>query len=387
MSLIAIPSVASVVRVAFGGGAPTLLGSVLQTLAAVPALYLADVQLSAGGSGALWEAALVFTPETEEATPIALVADLRVRAVQAGSRAELQAEITRAIADLLALDAITWIPKVAIAGAGSGAVFCALVFGAVGDRPTGGGGGGPAGLLRFPVNASGVDVGYPDRSMVLRTGAAVNPAGAYNGGGTGNKAIAGAASFTGIANSVPASSLVSVEYTFRNLLGPGGPFFIPPTGGTVTTPYLNFLVDFGGGDLRILVACDDSLAPAITGSIGTYVNDGFNVLTYSWNAGMNVLIVNSPPNAVPGAVPPAVSVGATWPDNAYSWAALLAANPAATIVTAFPANPAFFPTGDGGMPVGAFMPGILLVSGDSGNVVKSGKRVLNWKINGSNVLA
>lgn len=38
-------------------------------------------------------------------------------------------------------------------------------------------------------------------------------------------------------------------------------------------------------------------------------------------------------------------------------------------------------------PAAPFMPGILLVSGDSGNVVKSGKRVLNWKINGSNVLA
>ena len=135
MSLIAIPSVPDVVRVAFGGEALALAASVREALAAPAGAFLADVQLSAGGSGALWEAALVFTSDANEATPIAPFGDLRVHAVQAGTRAELQAGINRAIQDLL-LEGITWIPKIVIAGAGGGAVFCALVFGSVGTRPT-----------------------------------------------------------------------------------------------------------------------------------------------------------------------------------------------------------------------------------------------------------
>ena len=136
MSLIAIPSAADVVRVAFGGEASTLAASVREALAAPAGAFLADAQLSAGGAGALWECVLVFTSEADEATPIAPFADLRVRAVQAGTRAELQAAINRAILEL-AGEGVTWIPKIVIAGAGGGAVFCALVFGSVGVRPTG----------------------------------------------------------------------------------------------------------------------------------------------------------------------------------------------------------------------------------------------------------
>jgi hypothetical protein len=135
-----------------------------------------------------------------------------------------------------------------------------------------------------------------------------------------------------------------------------------------------------------LVVTDSGLAPAISAAIGTYTNDGFNNITHSWTSAMDVLIVNSPPNIVPGGVPPNVSVGPAWPANSYSWAALLAANPLMKIVTVFPANPVFFPLGDGGMPAGATVPGIVIVSGDSGNVVKSGKTLTSIKVNGSEIV-
>lgn len=107
--------------------------------------------------------------------------------------------------------------------------------------------------------------------------------------------------------------------------------------------------------------------------------------SYSWMNTMDVLIVNSPPNAVPGGVPPSVSVGPAWPNNAYSWAALVAANPNARLVTTFPANPVLFPNGDGGLPAGAVVPSILLISGDSTNLLKSGKTIHEIKVNGQAV--
>jgi hypothetical protein len=133
---------------------------------------------------------------------------------------------------------------------------------------------------------------------------------------------------------------------------------------------------------------DDSLAGAITASIGSYLNPGgLNTLIYSWNSTMNVCIVGAPPAAAPGGVLPTVTVGPSFVENSYPWAALVAANPAAVILDAFPANALLFPTGDGGMPAGQLVTGIVLTSGDSGNVTKNGKHILSWKINGSEVLA
>jgi hypothetical protein len=232
----------------------------------------------------------------------------------------------------------------------------------------------------YSVNAAAADLLSPGEAC-LRTGSRTNAAGAYNGGGVGNKAILGAWGFGGL----PMGSLLSASFKWENHLGPGGPNYIPPTGAVVVTPYMNLIVDFGGGDLRILVLASDQLPAAVSAVIGSYLNVA-NTLTYSWTSALAVAIVNAPPNAVPGAVPPLVSVGPTWLDNAYSFAALVAANPAAVLVDAFPANALLFPTGDGGAPVGAIMPAAWLVSGDSGNVTKSGKRILSWKINGTELV-
>ena len=237
-------------------------------------------------------------------------------------------------------------------------------------------------LIDFSVNNAAGDL--IDARLVLRTGGSANPTGAFNGGGTGNKAIVGYP--LGLAG-IPMGALLSVDYTWTNLLGLGGPFFNPPTAVTVITPYLNFLVDFGGGNLRVLLACNDQLNPLITAAIGTYSNPGgLNVLTYAWSSAQAVCIVGSPPAAVPGGVVPLVSVGASFLENAYSWAALVAANPLARVIDAVPANPVLSPLGDGGIPVGALVAGIVIASGDSGNVIKSGKALSSWRVNGTELL-
>lgn len=229
-------------------------------------------------------------------------------------------------------------------------------------------------LVALPVNTAAVDAGYQDGSIVLRTGSNANPAGAFTGGGVGNKSILGVSGFDGL----PIGQLLSIAYTWRNVVGPGGPFFIPPGAATATTPNLNLIVDFGGGDLRVCPCCADSLTAAITAAVGTYLNNGANVLTYSWTNAKDVMIVNAPPNPVPGGVVPNVTVGPAWFQNTYRWSALVAANPLARLVDVF--------TGDGGLPAGAVTPGILLISGDSANVTKSGKRISAFSVNGSSVI-
>jgi len=70
-----------------------------------------------------------------------------------------------------------------------------------------------------------------------------------------------------------------------------------------------------------------------------------------------------------------MSVGPNWQANAYLFSSLVAANPGAVLVDAWP--------NDGGMPSGAVMPSILLVSGDSSNIVRSGKRITTLLVNGT----
>lgn len=247
----------------------------------------------------------------------------------------------------------------------------------------GGGGGLTSPFVPLPVNSAGVNGGYQDKSVVLHTGAVANPVGAYNGGGTGNKAILGVSGFSGL----PISALASIAFTWQNELGPGGTQFNPPTGANVTVPYFNLIIDFDptvpGGNIRILSLMDSSLAPVISAAIGNYTNPGgLNTLTYSWTSAKDVIIIGSPANPTPGGVVPAVTVGPGTFDNAYSYASLIAANPNAILKDCFTRNVPVSPNGDGGLPAGAVTPGLLLVSGDSGNTTKSGKKFTSLKING-----
>lgn len=228
-------------------------------------------------------------------------------------------------------------------------------------------------VISLPVNTAAVDGVYSDGTVVLRTGSNVNPAGAFTGGGTGNKAVLGVLGYSGL----PIGLLASLEFVWSNVVGPVGPYYIPPGAASPVIPYCNLVVDFnptGPSDVRVLSLMDSGLGGAISAAIGTYINDGLNNIKHSWSGAMDVLIVNAPPNPVPGGVPPSVSVGPSWTQNSYSWAALVAANPTATLIDIF--------TGDGGLPAGAVTPAILLASGDSGNVTKSGKRFSSLEVNG-----
>ena len=235
---------------------------------------------------------------------------------------------------------------------------------------------GPSGAgLDFSVNNAAVDV-FPGAYVTLRAGGVIgtpNVVGAYTGGGVGNKSIWGVQGFNGL----PLGALTDVSFVWRNIVGPGGPFFLPPGAATVTTPYINLIVDFAG-TIRVLVVLSDSLNGLITNSIGTYINNGSNQMTYSWTNAQNVLIVNSPVLPVPGGVPPAVTVGPTWLDNSYNFAALVAANPTAVLRDAYPA--------DGGLPAGAILPSVLFISGDSGNLTRTGKQLIAATVNGGSVL-
>lgn len=224
-------------------------------------------------------------------------------------------------------------------------------------------------LPDFSVGAASVHYGYADGSVALRTGRSLNPIGAFSGSGRGNKAILGIHGYQ-----IPFGALQSVTYTWRRIAGPGGPFYSPPSGPSVQTPYVNLIVDFGPPTgLRILVVLDDSLNGAITAAIGNYSNTA-NELTYSWQSTQAVLIVGQVAPA-PGGVLPTVSVGPLWPENAYLASALLAANPNLKLVAAY--------TGDGGMPAGALLPSVLICSGDSGNTTEAGYQLTSIKINGT----
>jgi hypothetical protein len=263
------------------------------------------------------------------------------------------------------------------------------------------GGSGVAGgecCVDYSVNAAKAYVTcVPDfdsgvRALVLRAGSRTNAAGAYNGGGSGNKAIAGFCRTVAADDMDPldfdglfGSDLTGFAYEWKNMLGPVGPKYTPPEPVTTLTPYFNLLVDFGGGDLRIVVLLSDQLAPAVSSAIGAWTWTG-DTVRGEWGSlyggPEGVLLVNAPPNPVPGGVAPIVDVGPTWLDKAYSWTALMEANPTAKLRASFPGNTAYFPSGDGGMPVGAWLPPVLLVSGDSGNVTKSGKLIVDGRVNG-----
>lgn len=254
--------------------------------------------------------------------------------------------------------------------------------GTKGDRGEKGSAGanGVGSVFDFSVNEAAVDGPFSDGSIVLRTSAKSNAAGSFHGSGIGNKAIFGVRGLHGF----PLGSLTDLQYSWTSHEGPGGPHYNPPTAASTLVPYINIVVDFGlpngPSDYRILVVTSTGLNPLITASIGSYTNaGGNNVLVHAWTRAQSVLVVNSHITPVPGVLPNLTIPGpSSWLNQSYSFADLVAAHPQARLVEAFPR--------DGGLPAGAVVASVLLLSGDSGTTTRSGKRILTFSINGNSVL-
>ncbi len=237
------------------------------------------IGLSGGGNGSLVTLAVEHTDAADGFGVAASQVANSLRIFEAASAPALNAAYAAAFANAVAANPGVPFRDSGLAGTSHAAVFFGFLV--LATQIGGGGGGGNARLLDLSVNAARLDQGYPAGAIVLRTGARTNAAGAYTGGGTGNKAITGVFGFDGL----PLGSLLALSYTWTSVVGPVGPTWIPPGAASVVVPYVNFVVDFnpaGPSDLRILVVTDSGLGAPISPSIGTYTNDGFNNITHAW---------------------------------------------------------------------------------------------------------
>jgi len=218
-----------------------------------------------------------------------------------------------------------------------------------------------------------------------------NTAGGYNGGGTGNKAILGCKGHSG----TPLSSIKSIVFEWEkiSLEAP-----LPPAPGQFY-PYVNLIVDLGptgppGDTIRVFVI--DS-SPLNTLNTGTLTSIGTNKWRFTHVPGANLVQVvqknatvaipppdsdfAAPPHGtgvVPIALPLVVASNAAWPSFAFRYSDVLAAYPNATLIDAGP--PLF---ADGGMPLGATIPSVLMIVGDSTNHSEHTEKLLSFTVNGA----
>ena len=245
-----------------------------------------------------------------------------------------------------------------------------------GDQWAPGPGGGGAsfafpGRVDCSVNNARVAELY-SAAPVLHTQPSVNAAGAYNGGGVGNKSIIGYR----VGNLLPLGSLVSLAWTWRDL--------------NVATPsvpascYANLILDVNGNGTAYKIGVVDPSSLAVLDQ-GTTIALPDATFTHTWLAASNnLLIVNGldvpplPPGG-PGFVPPTVPgapLPAGWTSNSYSVAAILAAYPACRLAEASSL--------DGGLPKAPnTTPAFLLIAGDSTNARIKAFRLTGVAFNGA----
>ena len=235
----------------------------------------------------------------------------------------------------------------------------------------GGGGGFDAAFAArrdLSVNGARVD-GLWSGAPVLRTQTDLNNAGAFNGGGTGNKAILGYTGFSG--NGL--GTLQSISYRWQELTPEMG---IAPA----SRPYVNLVIERdpvgAPGDYSIGVTLDAGNSPLL--KLGTFTGLGADQFQYSWNVATdNIQVVNGSAGKMPG-VPIDASTGAGWPNESYRIQDILATFPNARLVDAA--------SGDGGLPAGsipAITPAIMVIMGDSSFRVMQAKAILETLVNGA----
>ena len=240
------------------------------------------------------------------------------------------------------------------------------------------------------VNGSLVD-GFDGATPVLRTKTDAHPAGGYNGGGVGNKAILGFFA----KGAMPLSALQSLAFVVEQLT---------PEAGLVgnVIPYMNVIVELDpqgphAGVYSILSMMSREF-PLL--NLGSFV-DAAPIYSVSWDAQLHFCQVVSdrglfrtslplpvwdPPFPLAGPpgqfVPPSVGVGGdpppgSWTSRSYSLGQILGFYPLAQVVNASSL--------DGGMPKTTITSGLALVLGDSANVKQNACRLLSWKLNGADI--
>ncbi len=237
------------------------------------------------------------------------------------------------------------------------------------------------GRVELSVNKSQIE-NYQGVIPSLRTQTGPNLTGAYEGGGTGNKAILGFRGFTGL----PLGSFTGLDFTWEDLIPettllltapvvwdpPAG----PPTVGSSAIgllPFINLIVDMNGDGSLIKIFNMSQTLPPTSDTNFTVTSLGTDRWNYAFDPAVNTfeIVLGLPPVPV---VDPVIDDGPSWFDKAYLMADVLAAYPDATLID--------IASGDGGMPKDVVTPGIVLAMGGSSNVDAALKIVEQITING-----
>jgi hypothetical protein len=208
------------------------------------------------------------------------------------------------------------------------------------------------------VNAARVDA-VQSGTPVLITGTSVNNAGAFNGGGVGNKSIMGFNGHGGL----PLSGIRMIQFDYEQLSLNLG--FVPQ---------VNLVVNAGGGLYHIFVI---DLSTAASLNTGTITPLGGNKFRFTHDTSTNfVQVVNAFTQApiVSPPVPVAMSTGPIWNQNSFRWSDIIASFPAWVLADAN--------SGDGGLPKNTVTPAMLIDLGDSGNVTTLAYQLSNILFNG-----
>jgi len=231
--------------------------------------------------------------------------------------------------------------------------------------------------LDMSVNKSNVD-NAQSASPIITTRTGTSAAGAFNGGGTGNKGILGFQGFSGM----PLADLATIQYVWDELeAAHANPLALQV--------YLNLVIEpdpVGFPGVYKLLVITSTLFPVINVTVTPL---GPGRWQYNWPTDANKLLFCV--NPAGPAPPPLVSVWTapapgvpffsaednTWFTQLFALADIVAAYPRAILVDAS--------SGDGGMPNTTVTPALLAIVGDSGNTSQVSRLIEAMTVNGTNV--
>jgi hypothetical protein len=217
--------------------------------------------------------------------------------------------------------------------------------------------------LDLSVNKANVD-NAQSQTPVLTTRTGTNPAGAFNGGGLGNKAFLGIMGF----DSLLLSALASLEFTWDDLSNNVALGLLP---------YINLIVEYdpvGNPGVYKVFVITAALVPTSANAF-TITALGNGRYNYKYTASNNTIQVVWPGAAGFPPVVPVVNNGPSWFDQAFRMSDILAAYPNARLRDASSL--------DGGMPNATVTPSVLFIIGDSNNLLYNSKLIEQIKLNGA----